>query len=404
MTSASAGDTGAISRPKAALYGLTLIIATLGTVEALVRFALDPPGLYPVNPKEDPLLMDHPQRGYTLAPGAHADWVTPDVDVDIDIGSDGIRDTTIASTREAAYRILAVGDSYTMGLGVPADATWSQQLERLLSENDGRESVSVVNAGVPGYGAHQMRMMAEELLPDVQPHVVVFGLYVQSFSRVDNPYLLHGGTLIRARAISRVHVTPKGLLYSPLYRPWMRGIDLWFNRHYETGAHLLTLAHKAYGAVRGTVDDDRRDTRPQMTPANARVWLRPVLEELDKANASVAQAGVDFLVLLINPQEPDASFHHRQDILNAAVTAFCDSLGIPVVDPLPDLRAKAGGRPLFRTPSDQHWTTGAHSVAAQRLLPLLERPRSTGTGGPEPTGGLRRMGTSYRDHGRNHEW
>ncbi len=48
--------------------------------------------------------------------------------------SAGFRDREFATTKDAkTYRILCVGDSVTMGLGVAEDEAFPQQLERLAS-------------------------------------------------------------------------------------------------------------------------------------------------------------------------------------------------------------------------------------------------------------------------------
>jgi lysophospholipase L1-like esterase len=69
------------------------------------------------------------------------------------------------------FRVLALGDSCTFGLGVEDDATWPAQLERAL-RTQGIDA-EVVNAGVPGYSAFQGMRFLETRGLSLEPDVVV---------------------------------------------------------------------------------------------------------------------------------------------------------------------------------------------------------------------------------------
>jgi hypothetical protein len=72
--------------------------------------------------------------------------------------------------------ILAVGDSFTEGWEVEDDESWPAHLENLLA-------TPVVNAGVGGYGTDQIVLRAEQLLPVVQPRVLIVGILEFSIFR-----------------------------------------------------------------------------------------------------------------------------------------------------------------------------------------------------------------------------
>ncbi len=67
-----------------------------------------------------------------------------------------------ASSLGDGPRIAVLGDSHTAGHGVETDETWPSHLERLLA--DDAPGVTVLNAGVSGYGAAQQMLQLEELL------------------------------------------------------------------------------------------------------------------------------------------------------------------------------------------------------------------------------------------------
>jgi lysophospholipase L1-like esterase len=74
-------------------------------------------------------------------------------------------------------RVLALGDSFTLGVGVHQEDTVTAQLERLLNGDattrQSALSYDVVNCGVSGYGTHEERLMYELQAPTYRPDVVL---------------------------------------------------------------------------------------------------------------------------------------------------------------------------------------------------------------------------------------
>lgn len=331
-----------------------------------------PPGYFPRNPREDPLYIEHPTRGYTLRPGAHHEYVTPEVHVAIDISADGLRDTALAVARNADYRVLSIGDSFTMGLAVASQDTWSAQFERLLAAGEPRRAVRVVNAGVPGYSARQIRLRLEELFPIIRPNLVVYGLTTETYTRMLRPIVLYGGTLVRSDALPGLRITEHGLLYSPYRRAWLREVDYWLNEHLQLGAHVLSRARLIYEMMNRRPGDSG-DAAAAADPERIRRDMKPALEELAATHREVVAQGVLFIVLMINMQQADGTFRPQDAIYNRIVAGECRRDGMTCIDLLPELARRASGRPIFRTPHDQHWTPGAHALAARALLQTLRQ-------------------------------
>lgn len=76
---------------------------------------------------------------------------------------------------EEMYVILMIGDSFTYGGEVAHLSSYPAILERKLL--DDWQNVNVINAGVPGYGPDQQFEYLRELLPEIQPDVVIWNLY-----------------------------------------------------------------------------------------------------------------------------------------------------------------------------------------------------------------------------------
>lgn len=116
--------------------------------------------------------------------------------------------------------VLAVGDSFTFSSEVEPEQSWPAALERSLG-------VAVINAGIGGYGADQIVLSAERLLPLTRPRLLIASFIVDTvertelsvFSGAGKPYFeLENGTL-------QLRNTPVPA-YVPSYRQigWKRRI------------------------------------------------------------------------------------------------------------------------------------------------------------------------------------
>lgn len=110
---------------------------------------------------------------------------------------DGLRAAPVPRGRHG-FRVLALGDSCTFGVGVDDDETWPAQLERLL--RDRGVDAEVINAGVPGYTAFQGKRFLETRGIGLEPDLVIatFG-----FNDTDTGMPYPDGETARMLAMSR---------------------------------------------------------------------------------------------------------------------------------------------------------------------------------------------------------
>jgi hypothetical protein len=336
--------------------GAIVIVLVIG--EIITRIVSDPPGYIPRNPRMDSLYAPNLTLAYSLRPGTHH-YVTADDSVAIEVSSDGLRDTTIAAAKQAQLRILAVGNSFTTGLGVRADDTWCKQLEQILAERNRRRSVHVVNGGVPRFSPRQIRIREAMLTPVLQPQAIIYELTTQTFGRMYQPYVWFGVTLARLEDTPHLLITRDGLMYTPYHNKWMRKLDIWMNLHFQLGAHLL------HRSIR------RPDVLDESDTTKIRELMKPTLDELSASQSFATDNKTPFIVLLANPQLPDGHFSPLESVYNSIVTEHCRTHGIRCIDLLPALIRESGGRPIFRTPHDAHWTPAAHALAARVLADSL---------------------------------
>ena len=99
---------------------------------------------------------------------------------------------------------------------------------------------------------------------------------------------------------------------------------------------------------------------------------QPVLDELAQLHATLAERSIPLVILLVNHQEADGNFSSDELRYNAHVARFCSARDLPLADPLPRFVAEGKGQPVFRTPSDMHWTPLAQRIAAREVMSVIE--------------------------------
>lgn len=137
--------------------------------------------------------------GLGLVPLATTRHQTSEYDVAVRINSLGLRDREIGYEKpEGTYRVLALGDSQTFGLGVEADQSYPKVIERALNAASGR-TVEVINSGVPGAGtAHELDFLEREGWR-YDPDLVVVGFFYNDLgnNRACKLFTLNEGRLER---------------------------------------------------------------------------------------------------------------------------------------------------------------------------------------------------------------
>lgn len=81
-----------------------------------------------------------------------------------------------------AHRLLVIGDSITLGWGVPRDRTYSAVLDARLAQR-GEGSYEVLNAGVGNYTLSRMVGYYDFALRPLNPETVVLAFYLTNASR-----------------------------------------------------------------------------------------------------------------------------------------------------------------------------------------------------------------------------
>ena len=154
----------------------TLVILLTATILAIGigEFSLRQVFPLPLSSPSPQVRYDlHPTRRFTLRPDQQAFTYSAPVRV----GPDGFRVTPgTESPHQDSVNVVALGDSFTFGMGVADHETWPARLQSHLSSG-GVERYRVINMGTISYGVQQELDLFVERGLNSRPRVVVHGLY-----------------------------------------------------------------------------------------------------------------------------------------------------------------------------------------------------------------------------------
>ncbi len=155
-----------------------------------------------------------PHLPYRLAPNSK---VVSLLGISIQTNSLGLRDREFAVPKPAGvFRILAVGDSTTLGYGVAIEDTYAKRLERMLNEKKpGR--YEVVNAGVSGYNTHDVFEYLSEYGLALQPDLILYGFPTDDFANDSMKLDIRDGIGYEPGSVALPPMLKKALRHSRLY-------------------------------------------------------------------------------------------------------------------------------------------------------------------------------------------
>ncbi|MFT4539586.1 MAG: lysophospholipase L1-like esterase [Planctomycetota bacterium] len=117
--------------------------------------------------------LDYDRPRYGLKPGLKTIFKM----ADFETNSRGLRDREYALQKpDGVYRIAVIGDSFTMGSGVPIEQVFHSVVETELNRGAGERQYEVLNFGVGGYGIRDYIGVLQHQLPAYDPDLVLICL------------------------------------------------------------------------------------------------------------------------------------------------------------------------------------------------------------------------------------
>ena len=246
------------------------------------------------------------------------------------------------------YRIMVLGDSTTVGIGVPeSDNIFTQRLETLLNADSGDpRHFEVMNMGVGGYHAMQeaetLRVKGIAYNPDLV--LVVFCV---------NDFALHADGRVYERLL-RANPLAAHSVAMPLHHRLLMSSRLAF-----------VVYHRFHGMELSMSDHDR------WYVANVLHGRTPVRAGFELVEQLRERHGFEVRVVIL-PEFGAPFSQYRSAAIHRKVQEIAQDLpGIPVIDLLDDFAA-LGNNPRAFAWDGLHLDEHGHEVMARILLPLVQ--------------------------------
>ena len=336
----------------------------------------------------EPLLRFDAALGWSKPPGAQAVLRRFEYRTALRINSHGLRGPERPYERPAGTRrVLLLGDSFAEGYTVSEEATVASVLERALCA--GGSAWDVVNAGTHGWSTDQEYLFWREQGVRYRPDHVVLLFYYNDLAgnvRADGkPWFAveDGGLSLHNSPVPRPpDGEARGERAKPFrLQPWRGSMAL---RLLSNRTSLGNPALHRLLAGGGLVEPDDPGPLPaELFPFRAvhrresdEMWsrttalLRALAREVEGAGARLlvfyvpARFEVNERAWELTRQRYRLGPRWKPERVAERLRAECAGLGLVLIDPREELRAReSSGRPAYY-PRDGHWTEAGHETAA----------------------------------------
>lgn len=373
QTETSSGDSATRNR----LFAAASVILGLAIAFTLAEWGLGQYFQRVQSQSMDPGFMRyHAQLGWSLSPGWTGQHRHYDYQATYNVGPDGFRlQSESLSTGADVPRIAVLGDSYTFGLGVEDDETFTAILN---SRGEGQ----YLNYGVPGTSTDQHLLLLDALLSGRPPDRVLLVIYLPN-DILDNTleyplqadqakprYLLENGELELSNVPVPRLAKPARLRSTTMGSLVLEGI--------QTGNGLLSGTQ--LGRMVETIIGSRPYEMAELRPALERN-LEPALNLfsalLGRMEVISSRRRIPLTIALLPGRDamvnPQGISYHYQEYLRQEILAMAETESIAAIDLMTELAALEGSdlEELF-FPHDGHLTPTGHRFVAETIARQLE--------------------------------
>jgi lysophospholipase L1-like esterase len=367
---------------------IAVFLAVMAVQFAIFEAALRHWGGSEAAPAFQGLFMQDPDVGFRLRPNARTRFATVEFDTHIDINNVGVRDSEDIGPKPASERrIVLLGDSLVLSVQVPFDQTFGELLEARLNSRGDAYRYRVINAGVQGYGPVQERLLFGKIGATLEPDVVLVSVFVGNDA--EEAYASQSAL---SRATRSALETVKEDLLNTARRTVRRSMVLQVLR--LRAASATERFTTTVAPPEAPLQSYARSPAPRI--AKGIDVTRDCVRTIgDDASRLGARTGV--ILMPARFQVDDADYRRLRHgveqaggalVRDAATDRFRSSLatlGLPMLDPLPGLRAATAGPELFFQ-RNVHLTPRGHRVMAEILERFLDEHGLLAGADPRPAG------------------
>jgi hypothetical protein len=261
-----------------------------------------------------------------------------------------LRDDDYPSVKPpGSLRVLILGDSFTFGSSVSSEAIFPQLLEGRFNEGfeyPGVSTIEILNGGIPGSQTHHWVQLYEEVRSDFEPDVLLIVFFLR-----DGTLTTSIGGFFEPIREQIVEKNRDSALYRHFYlsRLYTDHKD----RRFVAKNYTSTINRSYLGSDDETVEWENSKTN--------------LLEIVERAGEAAAVVGLVIFPVLFEMQD-DYPFEAVCD----EIAAFARENDIPVHNLLDAFRGHDGPE-LWISALDQHPNATAHAIAAESMLPFVDR-------------------------------
>lgn len=359
--------------PKIFYVAVPLIAIVLALLAAELGLRLLHP--IPYSLEQNMVFEADPDTGYRLKPGGvgrFADGARGAAN------SRGLRNREVGPKPPGTFRILVLGDSFTVGASVEQDEAYPQVLERVLARRT-RRPIEVVNAGVGGWDPFQYAQYFAREGFSFEPDLVLVGFFVgnDTYSTLLSvpvlPTAVQGRRVTRQAAqrstvdlevLLQLHSHLARALRDPHFPPFHPrsscddfAAGLLAIQRARLANHLRRSAEQDAAALPNVEQIVRIQRLARLRHVPVVVALLPDENQVNPALRARILAGED-------PSRYDFSMPQTM------LSALFGERRVPVIDLLPAFLADPRC-PLYM--NNTHWNPAGHVLAAETIAPALRR-------------------------------
>jgi lysophospholipase L1-like esterase len=268
--------------------------------------------------------------------------------VEMSVNALGLRGPPVERAKSpGTFRVLALGDSFTFGVGVRDEDTFVRRIEAALAKDGPAE---VLNAGVQGYNTRDEVIYLEHRWGHLDPDLVLITFFLND--AYSDAAILNRGEDFDVGGEGASAVGRWSRIVEFAEHGWrVRAARSAVEEHYE--AHYFD---------RGFLENRADDAPFRVDWDAARAALARARELADERGFTLAVAIFPELFAL----DGDYPFEAIHDL----VREQCETLSIPVCDLLPAFRGHDAAT-LWVDPADHHPNAQAHRIAADGITTFL---------------------------------
>lgn len=352
-------------RYKRPLFATVAVLLGLALLEVILQIVWLVPGVSASRPsapravefKEDFHAEHDPDLGWAHQPGKQiVDFYGPGRT--ITINRQGLRGHEVYSSKPPAdrFRVICLGDSFTLGYGVDDRATYPAQLEAI------NPAVQAVNMGQGGYSIGQCYLWYQRDGGRLQANALVAAFILDDIWRMAGGRMANGAAMPEFELIGgRLRV-----LGQPLPEKIAAGQPL------DSSGKLLDLFFK-HSAIFRTAQIVVAPARAARENVDRNEQLRVALAILENLQREAMLKGVP-LILVIMPEMTELIDPARQPLyreVTRAIATFARQANIPLLDLSGDFLAAGDVESLYLDEQWHHFSEAGNRLFAERLDDFL---------------------------------